>query len=152
MSERAIIADRIKKKQAEVQSLERKLESARVYLQALEDVMREIEKVGGDAGAETALRSGSSVARAREIILEAGEPVHIDHLLERLGKEVTRETKASLTGSLAAYVRRDEIFTRPAPNTFGLIELSHDKPLPAHVAEEPPATFGSVADDDEIPF
>jgi hypothetical protein len=27
---------------------------------------------------------------------------------------------------LAAYVRRGEIFTRPSPNTFGLLELGHD--------------------------
>lgn len=151
MSERAIIEDRIKKKEAEIQALERKLEVARVYVQALNDVLREIDKATGDGDEhETALRRGSSVARAREAILAAGAPVHIDDLLARLGKEVTRETKASLTGSLAAYVRREEIFTRPAPNTFGLIELGHSE---GEVEpDEVPAGFGQETVDDEIPF
>jgi hypothetical protein len=151
MSNRAIIEDRIRRKEAEVQSLERKLEVARVYVQALSDVLRDIDRASGDGEApETALRRGSSVARAREVILEAGAPVHIDDLLARLGKEVTRETKASLTGSLAAYVRRDEIFTRPAPSTFGLIELGHSKG--EDEPDDVPAGFGKEAVDDEIPF
>lgn len=152
MSERTIIEERVRRKEAEVQSLEKKLEVARVYLQALADVLRAIERATDSEPQETALRKGSAVANARQIILSAGTPVHIDDLLTRLGREVTRETKASLTGSLAAYVRREEIFTRPAPSTFGLIELGHLK----NEEEEPnalPEGFGSSADlDDEIPF
>lgn len=151
MSERAIIEDRIRRKEAEVQSLERKLEVARVYVQALSDVLREIDRSSGATDThETALRRGSSVALAREVILKAGAPVHIDELLARLGREVSRETKASLTGSLAAYVRREEIFTRPAPSTFGLIELGHS--AVEGEPDEVPAGFGKDAVDDEIPF
>jgi hypothetical protein len=101
------------------------------------------------------------VARARDAILKEGSPVHIDVLLERLGKPVTRDTKASLTSSLSAYVRREEIFTRPAPNTFGLIELGHHDV--EDEIESPPPEFGrdpqvmttpSYAEelDDDIPF
>jgi hypothetical protein len=147
MSERAIIEERVRRKEAEVQSLEKKLEAAKVYLQALSDILRAIDRAADDEPHETALRRGSAVAKAREIILKAGAPVHIDDLLTRLGREVTRETKASLTGSLAAYVRREEIFTRPAPNTFGLIELEHFK----SEDEEPeslPEGFGEAPDDD----
>ena len=49
--------------------------------------------------------------------------MYLDELLGALGKLVTRETKASLTSSLAAYVRKNEIFTRTAPSTCGLVEL-----------------------------
>ena len=104
------------------------------------------------------------MAQAREIILARHQPVHISDLLQALGKEANRENRASVTSSLAAYVRRGEIFTRPAPNTFGLIELGHhmlDEP-----AEEPPPDFGEIRpptsptppipkappDDDDIPF
>lgn len=153
MSERAIIEDRIKRKLAEIQSLERKIESARTYLQALSDVLRAIDKAGdGESSQETIMRKGSAVARAREFILEAGVPVHIDDLLTQLGREVTREAKSSLTSSIAAYVRRQEIFTRPAPNTFGLIELGHHK-LENNDSSSPPDNFGELDDiSDEIPF
>jgi hypothetical protein len=89
--------------------------------------------------------------------------VHLDDLLLELGKKVTRSSQASLAGSLAAYVRREEIFTRPAPNTFGLIELGHDSEGDGEVEDdfEPPAGFGrqpvvksGFADDldDDVPF
>jgi hypothetical protein len=86
------------------------------------------------------------------VILSRGRPVHIDDLLQALGRDNTREAKASLGSSLAAYVRREEIFTRPAPNTFGLIELGHqNRPK----STEPPEGFGRLSSpdsDDKIPF
>jgi hypothetical protein len=36
---------------------------------------------------------------------------------------LNKSTRAAVAGSLSAYVRNGEIFTRPAPNTFGLIEF-----------------------------
>ncbi len=155
MSERSIIEGQLSKKVAEIQALEEKLKTARVYVRALEDILKELNKSGNSSSAsaesDVSLRRGSSVDQARAVILERGTPIYIDDLLEALGKEVTRETKASLTGSLAAYVRREEIFTRPAPSTFGLIELGHFEI--AEDANEPPAQFGSSeAADDEIPF
>ncbi|MGF1627542.1 MAG: hypothetical protein ACFCVH_21900 [Alphaproteobacteria bacterium] len=154
MSERSLIEERIRKKQAEIQSLERRLEAAKVYVQALNDVLKVFESAPAeDAAAESVLRKGSAVARARDVILREGAPVHIDILLNRLGRKVTRESKASLTGSLAAYVRRGEIFTRPAPNTFGLIELKHFETT-ASEEDTLPEGFGEAhADtDDDIPF
>ena len=159
MSERNVIENKIKRKESEIQSLERKLKTARIYLQALKDIQGAIENDAADEGSSgTLLRKGSAVAQARDIIQMLGVPVHIDDLIKSLGKEVTRESKASLTGSLAAYVRREEIFTRPAPNTYGLRELNHfelDQP-----PDEPPRSFGTDSNpstelpdfDKEIPF
>ncbi len=159
MSERAIIEAQISKKTAEIQGLEEKLKAAKVYMKALKDVLKAIDKgsaegAAGDAGAT--LRKGSLVAQARDVILERGNPIHVDELLEALGREVTRETKASLTGSLAAYVRKAEIFTRPAPSTFGLVELDHQEIADEDQDDGPPQGFGGYAPvedaDDEIPF
>ena len=155
MSERSVIEAKIRKKETEIQSLEKKLEAARVYLNALRDILRAVEREAeSERSDETALRKGSSVAQAREVILSLGTPVHIDDLLRHLGRELTRQSKASLTGSLAAYVRRGEIFTRPSPNTYGLLELNHfsvnDTP------DEPPQDFGNISPSanpkDDIPF
>lgn len=159
MSERAIIEAQISKKQSEIQSLEEKLKAAKVYVKALQDVIKAIDKGpnvvnGGEAGAT--LRKGSLVAQAREAILERDAPIHIDELLEALGREVTRENKSSITGSIAAYVRKGEIFTRPAPSTFGLVELNHHQLDDDEQEDGPPQGFGGYAPvsdlDDEIPF
>ena len=155
MSERSVIEAKIKRKEAEIQSLEKKLGAARVYLHALRDILKAVERETEEEGSdETALRKGSSVALAREAILKLGMPVHVDDLLKHLGKELTRQNKASLTGSLAAYVRREEIFTRPSPNTYGLIELNHFSI--DNTPDEPPQDFGNVTlpsgTDDDIPF
>jgi hypothetical protein len=159
VSERQKIEERLQKKRAEVSALEDKLKSAKIYVTALSDVLK---MLGGEHEAiesETKLRPGSAVAQARDIILERGEPVHLDEILNAMGKEATRDSKASLAGSIAAYVRRDEIFTRPAPNTFGLVELGHESVFDEEVTE-PPAGFGrtpvvSAFDsdlDEDVPF
>lgn len=164
MSERSVIEGRLKKKQAEIDTLEEKLKAAKVYMAALRDVMRDFEKdqrPDDEDSADAKLRPGSGTAQAREIILSRGEPVHIDEILAAMGKEVTRDTKASLAGSLAAYVRREEIFTRPAPNTYGLVELGHteivedepDEPPEGFGQSEVPAPASNYDDlDDDIPF
>ena len=162
MTERDIIRARLLKKEQEIEQLEDKIRSARIYVQALQDILRLVEEDPDPSSvAGSALRPGSSVAKARDEILRRGAPVHIGDLLSALGKDASRESRSSLTSSLAAYVRRGEIFTRPAPNTFGLIELQHEPVAPGPV--EPPKGFGASPEpppppsrspdlDDEIPF
>jgi hypothetical protein len=162
MEERKIIHEKMKKKEQEIQSLEEKLRSARIYVQALQDVLKLVDKDSAAEPSESALKAGSAVNKARETILRRGKPVHINDLLEAVGKEVTRESRASLTSSIAAYVRRGEIFTRPAPNTFGLAELGHKAPAGGTPPPQPPQGFGKVIQspppkfsndmDDDIPF
>jgi hypothetical protein len=149
MDERAIVADRLQRKLQELHALEEKLRSAKIYVQALQDVMKALGGPLDDARVDTVLKSGSAVSQAREVILEAGKPVHISDLMRSLGREDSRESRASLASALAAYVRRGDIFTRPAPNTFGLAELGHDEVQPSRAA--PPTGFGKDLPD-EIPF
>ena len=163
MSEQNKIEERIRRKQAEILTLEDKLKAAKVYIGALRDILKMIEPDGdkGSGSPDAKLKSGSSVDQARAIILERGEPVHVDDLLRSMGKEATPGNRSSLVGSLAAYVRREEIFSRTAPNTFGLIELDHAEVDPLILDGEPPVGFGRTPvatswggenDDDDIPF
>jgi hypothetical protein len=160
MGERQKVEERIRRKQAEIQGLEDKVKAAKVYLTALRDVLKIMDDGDEDdaSSAETKLKAGSSVALARDIILNAGEPMHADDLLREMDRAVTPGNRSSIVGSLSAYVRKEEIFTRPAPNTFGLIELGHTEEVVPE-DEEPPAGFGRTeveanpwADDDDIPF
>jgi len=161
VSERRQIEERLRKKQSEVAALEEKLRAAKIYVAALQDVLKMLGGNDDGASAGGKLRAGSAVAQARDIILERGEPVHLDDLIRTMGKPLTQSAKSSLVGSLAAYVRQDDIFTRTAPNTFGLIELGHREAEAEETPDEPPAGFGreSVAnfggfpdEDDDTPF
>ena len=154
MSEKSVIHDRLRKKEAEAQALEDKLRSARIYVQALTDILRALDGEGSSNGE---LKAGTMIAQARDAILKAKRPLHVDDLLTAIGRPV--DSKSSLTGSLAAYVRREEIFTRPAPNTYGLIAMRSDAPPPdfggSSSAKKP--VFGSSADfaddsEDDVPF
>jgi hypothetical protein len=148
MALRDDIARRIEKKQEEISSLEMQIREARSYLQALEDMVKLLPREGVNEEAETVLRPNSTIGKAREAILAAGRPLHIQDILSAVGKPSTREARAALSGSLASYVRRKEIFTRPAPNTFGLVGLVAPvrvTPIPhgnGSKVQEPPPGFG----------
>ena len=137
---------RIEKKELEIRDLEKQLAAANAYLQALQETVRILPKepLGSPISPAQVLRPGSAVAKAREAIIKAGKPLHITELLKALGRPVDKNSRVSLSGSLSGYVKRNEIFTRPAPNTFGLIELNHSQ-MPE---DEPPEDFGSLPEDE----
>lgn len=146
------ILDRIKRKQAEIQDLENQAREGRAYVQALYDVLKMMPRDTQSASGSEILRPGSAAAKARDLILAAGAPVHVSDLLKQMGKEVSRETRSSLSGTLAAYVRKGEIFTRPGPNLFGLVEMNGQPDARENVQAEMPANFGDFDSDDDIPF
>lgn len=138
------LADR---KQQEIEKLEAELERAKIYLQAILDSMKVLPRElnsSGNSGEQTSLRPGTALAKAREAILVAGKPLHIGQLLQAIGKPSDKKTKLSMSGSIAWYVRRNQVFTRPAPNTFGLIEMGDkNRVAPAgDVSPDLPDTFG----------
>lgn len=156
MDDRQKIEDRLRKKEQEVQGLEERLKVARTYVQALQDILKILQipdarSLPAASLGETVPRAGSLVDQTRQIILVRGEPVHITALLDALGKDGSRESRASLTSSLGAYVRRGEIFTRPAPNTFGLVELGHKTAVGDDEEDGPPSGFGVMKRVVELP-
>jgi hypothetical protein len=140
MSFKGELEKKIEKKREEIAALERSLVVAQSYLQALQDTLKLIPKEPGDHSAQQ-LREGSDMAKARDLICEAGRPLHISELLKGLKKEETKEARLSLSGSLSGYVRQGRVFTRPSPNTFGIIGQTVPKEGPGPAAE-PPESFG----------
>lgn len=137
MGLKAKFEDKIKKKEAEVAEYETKIREARAYLQALQDSMKLLpkESIDSNLGGSGTLRPGSNTYKTYEYLKKTGKPAHINEILKILGKEVNSAEKVNLSSTLGTYVRKKEIFTRTAPNTFGLIELSGS-------LEEPPDDFG----------
>jgi len=116
------IQRRISQKQQEIQELRMGLERAQAYVDALQESLKLFQRSASDDG-NTTLRPNSQIDKARQVLLEASKPLHVSEILKRMGKEVTKNNRISLSGSIGLYVRRREVFTRPAPNTFGLIEF-----------------------------
>ncbi len=137
MNTRRNIERLIQKSEQELFELHDAIQMKRAYIQGLRDTLKYLPKDYADDTTST-LRVGSDLAKAQEAILKAGKPLHITELLKALGKEPTHKSRVSLSGSIGAYVRNKQFFTRPAPNTFGLIEEA-DAP---RSNGEPPENFG----------
>jgi hypothetical protein len=130
----------IRKKQEQIQELEAQTREAKAYLQALLDMLRFSPREGAGTQANELLRPGSDMSKARDAIKQAGRPLHVSEIVSAIGKENSKKNRISVAGSLAGYVRKRLIFTRPAPNTFGLMEM---EPRSVTGEEEPPEDFGT---------
>lgn len=127
----------IEKQEQKILALRTELAGEEAYLRAQQDMLKLLPRNGAGHDALPVLRANSDLARARDAIRASGKPMHITEILQKLGKELTRDSRSSLSGSIGWYVRRNEIFTRPLPNTFGLTEFEKGEP-----EEEPPEGFG----------
>lgn len=133
----------IERKQAEIRELEVQIREAQSYLQALQDSAKLLPKDADNTGvvtAEFSLRPGTSLARVRDIIKENGTPMHINDILNRLGRTIDNQNRVSLVGTLGSYSRKGRIFNRTAPNTFGLLELGQRETS----VDEIPEMFGKM--------
>jgi len=138
-SSRRQIEKLIEKSEDEILSWQVAIDFKKSYVQGLRDTLKFLPK-DSEEPEETQLRPGTTLAKAHEILRERGKPIHIMELLKLLGKEPTNKNRVSLSGSIGFYVRRKQFFTRPLPNTFGVIE-SEQPPNGAH-HDEPPEGFG----------
>jgi hypothetical protein len=133
------------KKDCEINSLKLQLAQAEAYSQAIQDSIKVLPKEPLNAGAEPELRQGTLLAQARDILRTEGKPLHVNEILKRMGKEVDKGNRISLSGSLAAYVRKRTIFKKTGPNIFALMETPLPSKEPEGDAEEDlPESFGSV--------
>lgn len=138
------IQKRIRNKEAEIarleserRELEVQIESAKSYIQGLRDILPRAERE--DSGPSLGdFRPGSMPAQVKIILEEAGKPLHINDIVEKLGRENTKQNRLSVAGTLARCVREGMTFTRPAPNTFGLIGETQE----SDGGEELPPGFG----------
>lgn len=132
----------IDRKTQEIKDLEIQIEKAKAYVQAMQDSVRLLPREAINGNQEQSLRPGTALAKARNILKEAGKPMHINDLLKAMEKPVDKKNRLSLSGSLSTYVRSGQIFYRPAPNTFGLIEIAK---IPAtETAIDLPDDFGDM--------
>lgn len=124
MSPRATLLKQAEKKEHELREAEIQVRELRSYLQAMYDAIKLLPRDPADQSSNgVSLRPGSDLAKVREMLSRIRRPLRIGELLSAIGKEDNAANRASLAGSLGPYVRKGEIFTRPAPNTFGLVDF-----------------------------
>lgn len=104
-------------KNAELVRLEAELAAGRAYLRLLEDRIEAAEQ------RSTEIECSDPVIVIRRLIREAGRPLYIDDILRGLDRPLNREGREEIRHLLLSWVRREEIFTRPRPGVFGLVEL-----------------------------
>lgn len=144
MGMRQKIDERIDKKQQEILGLQKQIDMANAYVQAMQETLRMLPREEMNAGsAETMLKPGSTIAKTLSILKRSGKPMHITEILNSLGKPDNKNNRVSLAGSLGWYVRRREIFTRPSPNTFALFGAD------GNVEEQLPDDFGDMGEEEK---
>ena len=132
------LEEKITKKREEIAALERMIGEANSYLLALQDTLKMIPKTSDAASAALSLRPGTDIAKSYDALKQAGTPLQINDLLKKMGREVNKSNRVSISGSINGYVRRGLIFSKTAPNTFGLLEFES--------GNEPPEEFGASAE------
>ncbi len=131
----------INKKRQEVTELELQIREAKAYIQALEDSMKLLPRESAPGGVDHKLRPGSSLAKTRDAIKAMGVAMPIADILKAIGKPQDKKHRVSLAGTLSGYARDGKVFTKTAPNTFGLLEFGT---ISAEEVEELPEEFGSM--------
>lgn len=123
--------------QASLRETDTQIREVNAALTAYAEVLR-LAPDDSDDDEKSEPRPGSMVALAQEALRKHGQPLHVGKLLEAMGKQPTPEQKVSLSSSLGAYVRKEQIFNKPEANTFGLREWQkspEDNPTDKEVAE-----------------
>ena len=94
MGFREQLIDKLKKKEGEIRGHENKIREARVYIQALQDMLRSLPDEGatpdGTSTTDNILRPGSMPHKTYELLVKARKPLHISVILKGIGEEPTR--------------------------------------------------------------
>lgn len=159
MNLRRKLENQLKKKKQEIQTLETekqeidaKMREAKAYMQGIEDTLKMLPRESIDVvgSAEQSIRPSSTVGKTLQILKSEGKSLHVKVILKRMDKACTKNTLAALSGQIGQYVRQGRVFTRPAPNTFGLLEWGDQEHKEKDGGEESPAAdnipsdFGSI--------
>src|SRR3972149_9097771 len=138
MNIRLQLERKIEAQEKEIDALRAEILKKDSFLQGLKEALKLLPRQEGESATHI-LRSGSDMAKAKDFLQKLGRPVHIGEILKGIGKEVNKNNRASLSGSIGTYARRGEVFFKSGPNIFGLIE---HRGKDAFEDEEPPDDFG----------
>jgi hypothetical protein len=118
---------RIEKKRAEVDEMRMKLRMEERYLEAMLDTYKILPRSDSNGSAPNAFRRGSGASKAYEALKRVGHPMHVKELAQAIGLKLDRASTQGLASAIRLYLMKGEIFTKPAPNTYGLVEFGESE-------------------------
>lgn len=144
MSSRRLLEKQIVKANQEVESLraeiaarQQQISLKEAYIQGMKDSLKYLPKSADSSEALPQLRAGSDVATAREILLKAGKPLHVNEILKLMGKDVNKQNRVSVAGYINYYFKKGLFFKKTSPNTFLAVTSQSNQE-----SEVPPDGFG----------
>lgn len=126
---------KISAKEKEIKELEANLSAARAELKGMKEILKILPREQTPSSAKNILRSGSMAEKAYKVLKNNEKPLYIDDILSDMKRAVNKKNKVSLSSVLSQYARKNEIFSRPAPNTFGLLEWGDNPPTAENTDE-----------------
>ena len=157
MNTRRQLERKIRKSKERIEETRTQLVQMEAYTRGLEEALRMIPKDENGARGDV-IRQGSAMDKTRDLLVQAGRPMHITEIVVGIGKENTKPNRVSLSGSIGNYVRRAEVFSRTGPNTFGLLgqDYVEDEEPPEELEEPPgeseelPEDFGGISQKEKV--
>ena len=122
MTARAELEKRITHERERVAALRNEIERKEAFILGLQEALKIFPRdtLTAPYGGRRP-RSRSDVQKARQLLSTMNGAHHVSDILKGIGKEDTKQNRASLSSSLARYARKGEIFQREGPNEFSLI-------------------------------
>lgn len=145
MGFRQKIEEKIQKKDDEIREFETRIKEGKAYIQAMQETLKLLPRDDMNANSgEAQLKKNSMIYKTLAVLKKANRPMHVTEILKALGKPDEKKHRVSLSGSLGWYVRKNELFTRPQPNTFGLLNA-----VGSNIEDQLPDDFGSMDEGDK---
>jgi hypothetical protein len=158
MSAREDIEKRIEKEKQKVSDLQKQIERSNAFIQGMREALQLISgniKVV-ESPKETSYFRAGDTKNAYEILKQTGKSMHIDELLNSIGKPVNKQTRASLGSSLRRVAKRSGIVKCIGNSTFSLSDLINETTnIDKKDIIKLPDSFGSDSEQTEpkdIPF
>lgn len=122
------IVDKIDEELIFITGLKSKIAEAEGRKSAFDETIKLLPKTSTN-GSLKDLRPRSELFRVREVLRQAGKPISLDEILQKVGRidgdpRDEKGRKISLRGSLRGYAKEGKFFTiETAADTFGLLEF-----------------------------
>jgi hypothetical protein len=128
------LLDLVKQRQRRIQALRKELAQLEAELREARLLLAGRLEPHTDSAAQTPrdrhgltgrrarpIHDGSSVWWSQSVLREAGAPLPIDDILDRIFKQSGKQfQKTTLVSNLSRYVKHADTFTRPKPSVYGL--------------------------------
>ena len=113
-----------KKFEDEIAKLTEIIERSTAERETWQKALRLLPREGATPnGSSRGFRPGSEMERAQNALKVAGKAMHIGAIVVAIGKEDSKDNRTNLQSQLNAHAKNGNVFTRPAPGTYGLIEF-----------------------------